>query len=647
MLKLKKNRIVKILIFQSMLSTTFQIQAVEMLESRAPGDLVPAEAGKRGFVQVDPQSKRLVFADGTPARFYGVNFAEYFNQPEMKIPTEEMVGHLMDLKKMGVNVIRFQTYDNRIQKDVYGEGLNEIAIENRDRFIAEGKKLGIYFHMSMNTAGSGKGGAEELYRKAGGSREMLILVDELIDKQKAYAVRLLNHVNPYTGLAYKDEPAIISLQLGNEQHAYSRPQWQKWTEHKGPYAREIKAKWNRFLAEKYGDREKLAAAWGDALKEGEDPGKGTVEIADARYPTWKDKFQPNAREKDIILFADDAQSRFHQIMRNCIRDEAGDKNHLISDNGWIRGDGLIRQTAHANLDLMDLQHYWPHGNRWRLTSEEKLDVSPIKGCGINILSSMLTAREFEGVKKPAFITEYNSHKDNSRLFQVVPVHAVFTMLVGIDGETLWSYSKGDADNFFNKDHWFSLNRANADIERELMPFIVGAYLRRTSIPELIDHGVLEKVAKWDNSNPEGLSVDYDASLQQAVSTGKYENTAEGVILDFPGDKMLIDRSDVVFYTGTGAFESAALTFDPLDKNQPYFLAVFPVDGKELSQSENWRVFATMDGSAVVKQGKLKKWKAFSRAYAGTRGKNETGMLDSSSWEVRRPAGAIYFDLTSQ
>jgi hypothetical protein len=617
---------------------------VQAMKSKTPADMVPGDAGSHGFVQVDPETQRLVFEDGTPARFYGVNFATYLNEPNRKIPTEEMVKLLSDLKALGVNVIRAQVTDNQIQKGVFGKGLNKTAMENRDRFIAEGKKLGIYFHLCMSKPGSGKGGASELYSKAGGDREMMILVDELIEHQKTYTVNFLNHVNPYTGLAYKDEPAVIALQLGNEQHAYSRPGWQRWTQHTGPYAAEIKGRWNEFLVEKYGDRAGLAKAWGKGLKDGEDPAQGTVTIIDARYPTWKDNFTPTPKQQDIILFADAMQQRFHAIMRECIREEAGDTNHLISDNGWIRGNELIRQTAHEELDLLDLQHYWPHGARERLPVGEYYDVSPIGDCGINILSSMLTAREFEGVQKPAFITEYNSHKDNVWLPQFVPVHTVLAKLTGMDGLALWAYAESSSDIFFNKDHWFCLNRDESDIHRELMPFLVGSYLWRSSIPELVNQETMRKLAKWDDSNPEGLSVDYDASLQQATSVGVLDLPAEGVRIDFPGDSMLVDREDVIFFTGTGPFESTEFSYQPRTNDEPYLLAVFPVDGKPLAESRKWRVFLSLDGTMELTRDDFTEWDCVSREYANARGTNARGELDSTTWEISRPGNTLYTDL---
>lgn len=43
--------------------------------------------------------------------------------------------------------------------------------------------------------------------------------ERLIELQKDYARKLLLHVNPYTGLALADDPAVITVQINNEESA--------------------------------------------------------------------------------------------------------------------------------------------------------------------------------------------------------------------------------------------------------------------------------------------------------------------------------------------------------------------------------------------------------------------------------------------
>ena len=236
-------------------------------------NLVESNAGKHGFVTINPKTQRLMFEDGTPARFYGVCHHSFIETADRKISDQEMITLLDDLKAMGSNVIRFQTHTTAMQKDSLGKSLNPIALDNRDRFFAHAIKRGIYLHMNLHT----RGYAQQLAKKAHGSSELICIIDEIIEMNNKFVTDMLNHVNPHTGRAYKDEPAIISLQLGNEHHTYSRLGWRNMYEkHTGPYKDEIQRKFNAFLLEKYVTRAKLATAWGDLLKQNEDPANGTV-----------------------------------------------------------------------------------------------------------------------------------------------------------------------------------------------------------------------------------------------------------------------------------------------------------------------------------------------------------------------------------
>ena len=44
----------------------------------------------------------------------------------------------------------------------------------------------------------------------------------MIELQKEYAKELLCHVNPYTGLSLADDPAVVTVQINNEDSAQIR-----------------------------------------------------------------------------------------------------------------------------------------------------------------------------------------------------------------------------------------------------------------------------------------------------------------------------------------------------------------------------------------------------------------------------------------
>ncbi|MFG0251203.1 MAG: cellulase family glycosylhydrolase [Phycisphaeraceae bacterium JB051] len=602
-----------------------------------PASLVPSNAGKHGFLTINPQTKRLMFEDGTPARFYGVCFQTYL-EATSPISDEDMTTLLDDLKEMGVNVIRFQTHTSKMQDGSLGEKINPVSLDNRDRFFAHAIKRGIYLHMNLHTRGYG----QQLAKKYGGNSECIVMIDDIIEMNNKFVSDMLNHVNPHTGRAYKDEPAIISLQLGNEHHTYSREGWRnKYERHTGPIKEEVQRKFNRFLKDKYASREALAKAWGELLKDGEDPAKGNVPVCNPYVRTWKDKRDPNAKESDMVLFCDAMQDRYHKIMRDLIRNKIGDKKHLISDNGWIRGDRLMRQTAHANLDLMDLQHYWPHGPRWRLSEKDAFAVSTIKDMGISILASMNTAREFDGVKKPGFITEYNSHMDNQYAWELYPVHAVMCNLTGIDGTTVWLYQSDSRPVWWSADHWFSFNRVHSDVRERLIPFVLGAYLARVDVKEEIDSAKLKELAKRvDEGKAKGLSVDFDASLEEKLAAKSYVSSDEQVTIDFPQGTMLLNTPKAIFHVGSGSFKHPIFTFTPYNTDERYCIGLFALDGQSFEDAKIIRVFSITDG-AFNMPGFAGKWQGYNRFNKASRRSSDDV---ANQWTLDRAPNILYFDL---
>jgi hypothetical protein len=80
-----------------------------------------------------------------------------------------------------------------------------------------------------------------------------------IDSQKQYARDLLTHVNPYTGNAYTDEPAIAIIELNNENTALHN--WQAYAGLPPEFSAPLQARWNAWLRERYGTTEALEGAW--------------------------------------------------------------------------------------------------------------------------------------------------------------------------------------------------------------------------------------------------------------------------------------------------------------------------------------------------------------------------------------------------
>ena len=187
-------------------------------------------AGKHGFLKVNGED--FVFEDGTRARFWGTNFNSGLNFPPFDF-SEKVAKRLA---KTGINLVRFHQLDaewstpNIFQFTKGKRKGNTLdfdpeSMKRLDYLIYCLKNEGIYIYMDMLTyrkfkSGDGVEAADELEDAA---RPYCIFNRKLIELQKKYNYDLWNHINPYTGLAYKDDPAIVLTEIINEGDMFSRP----------------------------------------------------------------------------------------------------------------------------------------------------------------------------------------------------------------------------------------------------------------------------------------------------------------------------------------------------------------------------------------------------------------------------------------
>jgi hypothetical protein len=180
-------------------------------------------AGKHGFLTV--QGERFVFEDGTPVRFWGTNLNSGACFPE-KPYAEKLAKRLA---AYGCNMVRLHQMDSEwATPSIYqlkkGKRLANTStydpesFDRLDYLLYCLKKEGIYVYLDMLT-----------YRKfkaEDGVRNSVKLIDRaapycmfdrrIIELQKEYCKTMWEHVNPYTGLAYKDDPQFVLSDAANE-----------------------------------------------------------------------------------------------------------------------------------------------------------------------------------------------------------------------------------------------------------------------------------------------------------------------------------------------------------------------------------------------------------------------------------------------
>lgn len=428
--------------------------------------LLDAPAGKHGFVR--SKNGHLYFEDGTRAKFLGFNIATRSNTP-----THEDAERLAErFASMGVNVIRMHAadaplgdgagnwsscreaplidYDKGTSRFFHPEGLDRF-----DYFAAKLKEKGIYLHVDLIVAREFLEGDELDY--PGGVPACIkrypVYNERLIQLQKEYAKAYLCHVNPYTGLAPVDDPAVITVQMTNEESAIKGTDT---SESMKPYMDEVQRRFNDFLLMKYHTRERLKEAWTldgvCALEEDEDPDAGTVRgIAGSFYQPvnepmgqW-DAAEGPARYADFMEFGTWANRRFYQDMKDYLI-SLGVKVPIAASNLLA---GAADVYGHTDGDVMENNTYFNHpmlpvenDTYMAYGPTEYVSTNPLTmqlgvGAMATTLPSLASIAVVQG--KPFLITEWNEyglHPFHSTAF----VHTIaYACLNDWDGLILYNY----------------------------------------------------------------------------------------------------------------------------------------------------------------------------------------------------------------
>jgi len=302
-------------------------------------------AGGHGFLAA--RDGRFAFEDDTPARFWGVCVSAAANFPthaESEIIAERMA-------KFGVNMVRTHHADAywsdpNLFDESYGDTqhFDADALDRFDYFIYCLKQNGIYVYLDqlvhrMFTEGDGVVNAGELPPAA---KPYTLFDPTLIALQKQFSHDLWTHVNPYTGLAYKDDPAIALMEFTNENDIISHDVAVE------PYATQFEDMWRDW-----------------AVANGKDPDQPV------RYQS--------ERSPDVLRFIDEVQRAYYSDMYSYLRSIG--VAVPISGNTWLVSGGNL--ASQATMDYMDAHSYWDHptDNYTRFHNRAQVKLDPGSGGG--------------------------------------------------------------------------------------------------------------------------------------------------------------------------------------------------------------------------------------------------------------------------
>lgn len=361
-------------------------------------------AGRHGFLQV--RDGRLAFEDGAPARFWGTNFNSNANFPSHSY-SEKVAKRLA---KFGVNIVRFHQMDGdwstpNIFQFTKGpllentQRLDPASMDCLDYLIFCLKREGIYVYLDLLTyrkfrSGDGVAAADLLPNAA---RPYSNFDPRLIELQQQFNEQLWTHLNPYTGLAYKDDPVMALSEIVNENEMFSHMQ-----DLVEPYRSQLE---QRFLA------------WAEA-RGLPPPAKPVV-------------FHRPAADPNVLAFLGELQRAYYTGIIRHLR-QLGVRTPLTGTN-WSAG-GFFSLETQMVTDFTDSHTYW-YDWTWKVTDKKFNNRSFLseRDPWYRALST------FRVLDKPFFVSEWDHPWPNEWRAESSLHLAAVTCLQGWAGAAIHTY----------------------------------------------------------------------------------------------------------------------------------------------------------------------------------------------------------------
>lgn len=184
-------------------------------------------AGKHGFLRA--VKDKLVFEDGTPARFWGTNLtaSALFGMTSR----EDVRLQARRLSQLGFNLVRLHHHDSFwLSPNIFGDAktpdtksLSEPMLERLDWWIKCLRDEGIYIWLDLDVQrrfkrGDGIDGFDEISsgKSVADPKGFNYFNASIQEAMRRFNEAYVNHVNSFTGLSYKNDPAIAIMMLTNE-----------------------------------------------------------------------------------------------------------------------------------------------------------------------------------------------------------------------------------------------------------------------------------------------------------------------------------------------------------------------------------------------------------------------------------------------
>ncbi len=392
--------------------------------------LLDAPAGKHGFVRV--ANGHLVTGDGKRLRLWGVNVTDWSKGSTMLPSKEDAPMWAATLARFGVNCVRLHFLDLPTPRgliDATREDSRAFDAQQLDRldfWIAELKRRGIYINLNLNVGRSYKAGdGVKDADKIRWGKGLTFYDPRLIELQKEYAKQILTHLNPYTKTEYRNEPAVVIVELANENALYLG-----FRAPTPAYDKDLLDLYNAWLKQKRSPAE-LAKLRTIAGVEGEQPIPRLTgrEIAAA----------PPERFYTELEFFMEMERRYFQDMQSYLKDTLKVKAPLVATADHSHSGSSYPLLASTSLlDIVDGHTYWQH------PGPRGIPNTPMVNDPRNSTVVELSRTAFAG--KPYTVSEVNHPFPNDYASEGIPILAAYAALQDWDGIFWYTFEpKASAD----------------------------------------------------------------------------------------------------------------------------------------------------------------------------------------------------------
>ena len=321
-------------------------------------------AGQHGFIAVKGD-QFITSGNGQPIRFWGTCFSAGAN-----FPTHEQAELIAKrLASYGINIVRTHHADTQWgenslfdKKADNTRSFDPVNLDKFDYLLYCLKREGIYIYLDQLVnrtfkKGDGVDNAEELPVCA---KPYCYFDRKLIELQKEYSRNLWTHVNPYTKMAYKDDPAVAMMEFANENDLWSQEVTLE------PYRTRFEAMYREWAA------------------------KNAIELP-------PDKVDFTQKTDAMVKFFIHVTDEYHREMGEFLRNEIGVKVPITGSN-WTRNTSLLASLN--KLDYTDSHAYWNHpkaGGEFNTNSMLRNESIITDGLGFQKLAG-----------KPFFVSEWDA-----------------------------------------------------------------------------------------------------------------------------------------------------------------------------------------------------------------------------------------------